>query len=69
MSDDRASIMSHQTAPPPMQPCLPPFVWQHNLPHLEENFSMVKLPHPMLKCIGKTQMVEEPSHVKDISKQ
>ncbi len=35
--------------------------------HLKENSCIVKLPYPILKCKGKTGMVQETSHVKQLS--
>ncbi len=62
--------MNHQTAPhPPLQAAhpLPPVYGSITFTHLKENFCMVKLPYLCKKSKGKTCMVGEPSHVKQLS--
>jgi hypothetical protein len=60
--------MSHQTTPHPhtRQPS-PPLYGSETFTHLEENFSMVKLPYLCKKFQGKTRMAEKPSHIKQLS--
>jgi hypothetical protein len=54
--------------PPPPTTASPPPSLYGSIPftHLEENFSMVKLPF-LCKNKGKTRTVEEPSHEKELS--
>jgi hypothetical protein len=67
LGGNRASTMSHQTAPPPTTGSPPPSLYGSiTFTHLKENSSMVKLPY-LCKKKGKTCMVEEPSHVKQLS--
>ncbi len=47
---------------PPLQAALPLSVWQHNLRPFRRELTI-----PMLKSKGKACMVEEPSHVKQLS--
>jgi hypothetical protein len=60
--------MSHQTAPTPhKQAALLPSYGSITFAHLIENSSMDKITIPMFKSKGKTCMVEEPPHVKQLS--
>jgi hypothetical protein len=62
----------YETAPlpphPPLQAALFPSVWQNNLhPFGRELYLYGKAVIPKLKSKGKTSMVEEPSHAKQLS--
>ncbi len=53
--------------PPPTTGSPPPSLYGSiTFTHLEDNSSMVKLPYLCEKSKGKTCMVEEPSHVKQL---
>jgi hypothetical protein len=60
--------MSHYTAPTPhyRQPS-PHFVWQHYLHPFERELLYGEITIPILKNKGETCMVQEPSHVKQLS--
>jgi hypothetical protein len=60
--------MSHHTAPTPRyrQP-FPHFVWQHYLHPFERELLYGEITIPILKNKGETCMVQEPSHVKQLS--
>jgi len=64
LSSYRASTMSHQTAPTPYyrQPS-PPLYGSKTFTHWERNSTIIKLPY----CKGNTCMVEEPTHIKQLS--
>ena len=59
---------SSDCPPPPTTGSPPPLcMGSITFTHLKENFSMVKLPYLCKKIQGKTCMVGEPSHVKQLS--
>jgi hypothetical protein len=59
--------MSHQTAPTTLQAALPPSVWRQNLHPFGREYWYGKRTIPTLKSKGKNCMVEEPSHIKQLS--
>jgi hypothetical protein len=52
---------------PPLQAALPHFVWQHYLHPFERELLYGSITTPILKSKGETCMVQEPSHVKQLS--
>ncbi len=52
---------------PPLQATLPPSVWQHNLHLHGRKLKYGWITKPLLKSKGDTGVVEEPSHVKQLS--